>query len=133
VVDLNKSSLVDQFPNTLLVGIAPGDVGFANTEHVKGSLVKLDEDSIVDLSETEQLKSFADLGVNLVYTPNSNDEGQFSFSWNIIVALVPGLASKSDFIALLGPVLLHVLLSPLENLHTLVPRKSLLLNCLFQL
>jgi len=66
VINLHETSLVDQLPNALLVGVSPGDVRFANTEHVKGGLVKFNEDSIVDLSKTEQLKSFADLRMNLV-------------------------------------------------------------------
>jgi len=133
VINLDKSSLIDEVSYTLQVGVSPGDVGLADTEHVKSGLVQFDEYSIVDLSKTEQLKSLTDLGVNLVDTTNSNNKSQLGFSRNVVIALGPSLTSKSDFIALLGSVLLDVLFSPLENLNTPVSLKSLLLNSLLKL
>ena len=37
-------------------------------EHLQGSLGKLDEDTVVDLQKTEELKGLALLGVDLVDT-----------------------------------------------------------------
>jgi len=120
VVDLSETTLVQQFPHALHVRVSPSDLRFADTEHVDRSLVQLNKHSIVDLSETEQLQSLANLRMLLVNTTNSDDERQFGFSWNIVVALVLGLTSKTDFITFLLTVLLDVLLSTLEDFHTLV-------------
>lgn len=48
---------------TLQVGVSPGDVRFSNTEHVHCSLVKPDEHTVVDLTQSEQLENFADLKI----------------------------------------------------------------------
>lgn len=65
----------------------------------------------------------------VLYLPsNSHNERHFSFCWNIVISLVPSLASETNFIAFLCPVLLDVLFSPLENFNSLVPMKSSLLQ-----
>jgi len=133
VVDFHKTSLVDQLSDTLLVGVTPCNVRFADTEHVQGSLVKFDKNSIVDLSKSEQLKGFTDLGMYLVDTTDPNHERQLGLSWDIVVTLGPGLTSETNFIPFLAPVLLDVLFSTLEDLDTSVPGSSSLLNGLLQL
>lgn len=65
---LDEATLVDQLPDRLQIRISPGDVRLDNTQHVDGGLVQLDEHSIVDLTQAEQLKNLADLGRNLVDT-----------------------------------------------------------------
>lgn len=67
-VVLDIAALVDQLADGLQVGVAPGDVGLSNAQHVDGGLVQLDEHTIVDLAQTEQLQHLADLGGNLVDT-----------------------------------------------------------------
>ena len=42
--------------------------GYNRHEHLDGSLGQLDEDTIVDLEETQKLEGLALLGVNLVDT-----------------------------------------------------------------
>lgn len=37
--DLGVSSLVNEVSHALQVGVAPGDVGFTNSEHVHGGLI----------------------------------------------------------------------------------------------
>merc|ERR1712003_47911 len=110
--DLDKSPLVDKFPDGLEVRSTPGDVRLTDPEHVDGGLVQLDEHAVVDLPQAEQLQNLADLGAHLVDTPNSAHESQLSVSRHIKVALLLGLALKPDLIPLLIPVLLGVLLSP---------------------
>jgi hypothetical protein len=68
LVDLAVSTLVDQLADRLEVGVTVGDEGLDNLQHLNGSLGELDEDTIVDLEETEKLESLALLGINLVDT-----------------------------------------------------------------
>lgn len=51
-----------------ITALPPGDVRLSNPEHVDGSLVQLDEHTIEDLAQTEQLQNFADLGADTVDT-----------------------------------------------------------------
>ena len=64
----------------------------ADSEHVLGSLVHLDEDSVVDLSQSEELEHLLDLGGNLVDTADADDESQLRLGWHVEVALLLGLA-----------------------------------------
>ena len=48
-IDLGESTFVDQFADRLEIWISPGHIRLNDTEHVDGSLVKFDKDSIVDL------------------------------------------------------------------------------------
>ena len=52
LVDLAIATLVDQFTNSLEVGVAIGDIWFDDLQHLGGGLGKADEDTIVDLEET---------------------------------------------------------------------------------
>lgn len=58
-VYLRESPLVDQLPDRLQVGVAPGDVGLADAQHVYGGLVETDEHAVVDLAQTEELENLA--------------------------------------------------------------------------
>ena len=65
-----------------------------DSQHVLGCLVHLDEDAVVNLSQSHQLETLPDLGWNLVDTTDSHDKGEFWLGSNIIVALLLGLASQ---------------------------------------
>lgn len=67
-LDFSVSTLVDELAHGLQVGVSVGDVGFDDLQHLHGSLGQADEDTIVDLEQTEQLEGLALLGVNLVDT-----------------------------------------------------------------
>lgn len=54
-VDLTVASLVDEVSHGLKVGVAVGDVGLDHAKHLKGSGVDLDEDTVVQLSKSEEL------------------------------------------------------------------------------
>merc|ERR1712154_213386 len=83
------------------------------------SLVQLDEDSVVDLSETEKLEGLLDLGCNLVHTTNTDDEGVLVLARDVEGAFGLGLAPEPDGFTLDLTVLLGVLLGPLEDVDTL--------------
>ena len=68
MINLGKSSLVDQVTYALQVGVAPGNIGFTDTEHVDSGLVQFDKHSVVDLSQPEKLENLADLRCYFVDT-----------------------------------------------------------------
>lgn len=68
LVDLAISALVDELADRLQVGITIGDPRVDNGQHLLRGLGQLDEDTIVDLEETEKLEDLAGLGCNLVDT-----------------------------------------------------------------
>lgn len=119
-VDLGEAALVDQLADALQVWGTPSNVGLANTEHVDGGLVQLDEDSVVDLTKPEELEDLPDLGRDLVDTADTDDEGQLRVAGDVVAALLLGLAGEPDLIALLLPVLLDVLLGALEDVDALL-------------
>merc|ERR1719278_2000613 len=118
-VHLDESALVDQLTNRLQVRSSPGDLRFADAQHVQGGLVQLDEHAVVDLAQTEQLKSFLHLGGDLVDTTDSHDEGELRVGGNIEITFLLSIALQLNLLSLLILVLLGVLLSLLEDLDPL--------------
>jgi len=133
VVDFTKSTFIDKFSDRLLVWIPPSNVRLTDSQHINSSLIKFDENSIVDLSESEKLQSFANLWVDLVDTTNSDDKCQLWFRWDIEISFITGLSAHADLVTLLLSVLLHVLFSPLEDFDSLVPSQTAVLRSSFQL
>merc|ERR1719232_1490944 len=119
-VHLNEPTLVDQLAHRLQVGGSSSDEGLANPQHVDGGLVQLDEDTVVDLPQPEELEGLLDLGGDLVDTTNTDDEGVLVLSLDMVAALLLGLADQTDVLALDLAVLLGVLLGPLEDVCALL-------------
>ena len=67
-----------------------------DSEHVLGGLVDLDEDSVVDLPQSEQLKNLLDLGGHLVDTADPHDEDELGLSGNIVVSLLLGITLQPN-------------------------------------
>lgn len=67
-VYLGETPLVNQLPDGFQIGVSPGNVGLANTEHVDRGLVQSDEHSVVDLEETEELEDLTYFGGYFVNT-----------------------------------------------------------------
>ena len=80
----------------------------ADPEHGDGGLVELDEDSVVDLAQSEELEDLLDLGGDLVDAPDAHHEGQLRLGRDIVAVV--------RLVALLLAVLLHVLLGAKEHL-----------------
>ncbi len=95
-VHFAESSGVNEFRDDLSAGVAEGDEGLDSLQHGEGGLVDLDEDAIVKLSQSEELKDFFDLGVHLVDTLGSDDEGDLGFGGHEEVAVVSGVSLLSD-------------------------------------
>jgi hypothetical protein len=68
LVDLSVAALVDELTDRLQVGVAVRDEGLDDLQHLGRGLGEPDEDTIVDLEETEELEGLALLGVDLVDT-----------------------------------------------------------------
>ena len=71
LVHFAVASLVDEFSDGLSGGVSVGDVGLDLPEHVNCSFVQLDEDAVVDLSESQQLQGLPHIGVQFVDTTKS--------------------------------------------------------------
>ena len=68
LVDLSVATLVDELTDSLEVGVTVGDVGVDNSQHLLGGLGETDEDTVVDLEQTEKLQDLTGLGSDLVDT-----------------------------------------------------------------
>ena len=68
LVDLSVATLVDELTDGLEVGVTVGDEGVDNGQHLLGGLGETDEDTVVDLEQTEELQDLAGLGSDLVDT-----------------------------------------------------------------
>lgn len=114
-VDLGVTALVDELTDGLEVGGTVGNVGLDELEHLRGSLVELDEDTVVDLEQTEELQDLAGLGRNVVDTAETDNKGNLGLRGDVEVTAGTGSTAETDLLALGGTVLLGVLLSPLED------------------
>ncbi len=132
LVDLSVSTLVDEFTNALEVGVSVGDPWLDNLEHLQSGLGHANEDTIVDLKKTKQLKDLSGLWCDLVDTGkcesvtltcevfenlplDTDNEDKLLLSRNEEGALLLSQAVKADLLALCVTVLLDVLLRTLED------------------
>ena len=115
LVDLSVTALVDELTDGLQVGVAVGDEGLDDLQHLGGGLGQADEDTVVDLEETEELQGLALLRVDLVDTLDADDEGELGLGGDEEGAITLGLALGIDNVALGLDVLLVVLLGALED------------------
>lgn len=115
-VDLGMTTFVNKLTDGLKGRSAVGDVGLDDAEHVDGGLGQADEDTVVDLTQAEELKNLAWLGAHLVDTLDADDEGELGLGGYIEGVGGAGEALKADFFTLLGTVLGNVSLGTLEGL-----------------
>jgi hypothetical protein len=120
LVDLTITTLVDELLDGLEVGVTVGDPGLDNLEHLGGGLGDLDEDTVVDLEETEELEDLAGLGGNLVDTLDADDEDQLGLGRDVGGVLLLSNTVEADLLTLAIAVLLDVLLGTLEDDATLL-------------
>lgn len=117
---LGVAALVDELADGLEVGVAVGDEGLDDLEHLGGGLGQADEDAVVDLEETQELQGLALLRVDLVDTLDTDDEGELRLSRDVVAALGLGDTVEADLLTLLVAVLLDVGLGALEDLLALL-------------
>src|SRR5690606_34578555 len=116
LVDLAVSALVDELAHGLEVRITVSNVWLDKSQHLDGSSVQLDEDAVVDLAQTEELKDLADLWGSSNDTTDANHERKVWLSRNEDRSVSLGLAAAVDRLALDIRILLLVLLRALEDL-----------------
>jgi hypothetical protein len=120
LVDLAISALVDELLDALQVGVTVGNPRLDDLNHLGGSLGDADEDTVVDLEQTEELQDLAGLGGDLVDTLDADQEDEFPLSGDVEGAILLGSASKANLLTLSIAVLLDILLSTLEDDATLL-------------
>jgi len=94
LVDLPKSSLVDELSNGLQVGITISNVWLDQSEHLSGCLGQFDEHSIVNLSQSQELQDLSGLGVESVDTSDSNNKSDLCFRVSVEVSSLFSLSSE---------------------------------------
>lgn len=124
-VDLSVTSLVDELSDRLEVRLSVGNVWLDEGQHLRGSLGELDEDSVVDLQESEQLHDLSWLWWDLVDTLDTDNKGNLWLSRDVEVTVSLGNSLESDLLTLGLSILLHILLCSLED------HFPLLFRCLY--
>jgi len=119
-IHLAIAALVDELADGLEVGVSVGNVRLNNLQHLNGGLGEADEDTIVDLEKTEKLEGLALLGVDLVDTLDTDNEGELGLSGNVERAVGLGGTAETDGLTLSVAVLLDVALGTLEDGLTLL-------------
>jgi len=127
LLNLSISTLVDELTDSLQVGVTIGDPWLDNLQHIESSLGHANEDTIVDLEETEKLKDLAGLWCNLVDTLDTDNEDQLILSRDVKGTLLLRKTGQADLLTLLVTVLLDVLLGTLEDNAALLLLSLLLL------
>ena len=133
LIDLAVSTLVDEFPDGLEVGLAVGNIGLNQSEHLLSGAGSLHKDAVVDLEEAEELEDFAGLGSDLIDTTakfsglrdmrlawrhsptNTDNKVDLWLGWDVEITGRPCSALETNLILLLGGVLLNILFSTLED------------------
>lgn len=123
-IDLEITSLVDELSDTLQVRLTIRNVWLDEGQHLRSGLCELDEDSIVDLEQSQELHDLSRLRWDLVDTLDSDHKGELGLCWNVEVSILLCCALETNLFPLGFTVLLDVLLSSLED------NLSLLLGCL---
>lgn len=75
LVNLAVTTLVDELADGLEVRVTVSDVRVDDGEHLRGSLVQTDEDTVVDLKKSEKLEDLPGLGRDLVNTADTSLAG----------------------------------------------------------
>lgn len=108
-IDLEVTSLVDELANRGQRRVSEGNIRSDSSEHLRNWTVHLQENTVVELLESEELQDLSWLGGHLVDTNKSGYEQELSFWLNEEVSTLSGLTSEADKVSLASSVLLQVL------------------------
>jgi len=117
--DLAKATLVDQIRHSLDSWGPVCDEWLNQVNHVHGGLVNPNEDGIVHLAQSKELRDLSDFRRYTVDTTNSDHQQNLCLRGNIKVAVVFGLALERNLLAFASSVLFDVGLSTLEDYFSL--------------
>lgn len=115
LVNLGETTLVDELADRLEVRLTPRHVWRDKLKHLLGGSSKLHKHTVVDLAETQELHNLAGLRGNVADTTETDHKSNTGLGRHEEVALRLGQTAQTDLLTLSGLVLLHVLLSTLEN------------------
>jgi len=115
LVDLSIATLVDELAYTLKIRVSVSNPGVNDLQHLNGGLGNADEDTVVDLKETQELENLAGLRSNLVDTLDTNDKDKLLLIRDVEGPVLLGETCKTDLFTLSITVLLDILLSTLED------------------
>jgi len=115
LIDFAVSAFVDQFTNRLQVGFTICDVGLDKSEHLLSRLGSFNENTVIDLKQTEQLQNFARLWSDFVDTSNTNNKIYLGLSRDVEVTGSPCSTLQSDLLLLLIQILLYIRLRAFED------------------
>lgn len=107
-VNLTETSLVDQLSDGSQVRVTVGDVWLSQLEQLRGSPGDLDEDTGVDLGQSQQLQNLSWLRSDLVDTLDSDNEDKLWLSLNVVRVVSLSLSLGVDNSTLSISVLLVV-------------------------
>lgn len=107
-VDLTGSSLVNEILDHVSGWISESNMGLNNSNHVPCSFVKLDEHTIVQLSQSKELQNLLWLGSKLVDTFDSDNESNLCLSFNVELSLLLGSSLTINGSLISGFVLLSI-------------------------
>lgn len=127
-VDLTETSLVHQLSDGGQVGVTVSNVRLGQLEQLGGSLGHSDEDTGVDLGQSQQLHDLSWLWWNLHDTLDSDDENQLLLSLNVVVVVGLGVTLGLDDSTLSIGVLLVVSGGSLQDSLSLLLRKLMLVK-----
>ena len=95
-VDLGVTALVDKLTDRLQVRLTPGNVGSDQLEHLLGRVGELQEDTVVDLEQTQELHDLARLRGDVADTTQTHNKGNTGLGRHVEVTLRLGEAAKAD-------------------------------------
>ena len=115
LVDLGESALVQKRADGGEARVSVCDERFNQAEHGDGSGVQLNEDSVVDLTQTEELQNLAHFRRDSHDTTNADDQSHLRFRVHVNAAFSLGLTADTNQVVLDSTVLLDVLFGTLES------------------
>ena len=92
-VHLTETALVDKVANGLQGRVTVGDERLNQSEHLDGGTVDANEDTVVDLSQSEKLKDLLHLRRNTDDTANTDNENQLLLRGDEDLVVGLGLSS----------------------------------------
>lgn len=101
---LAKASLVDNILNRLQAGVSVGDEGLDQSQHLGGGGVNTNENTVVQLSQSQQLQDLLHLGRHTNNTAHTHNEHKLLLSGdkNLVVGLSISSVGNSFLGKLIG-------------------------------
>jgi len=120
LVNLSVSSLKNELADSISGWISESDVRLDSAEEISRSFIDADEDTVMNLSESQNSKDSDDLGVQFVDTSDSYDEGKAGLGWDVNLSGDLGVSTSSNLRLFSSEVISLILLSTLKDCSSLV-------------